>query len=85
MATAKKTPISSVNDSVISMEFDENPNIPTANYSEETSKNIKKAIIKKMRAEKLKKMIDAELKKEEKSRKSGENMGIGIPLTFKGM
>jgi len=82
MATLKKTALNTVKDNIINMEFDENPNIPTANYSEETANNIKKAIIKKMRAEKLKKMIDAELKKETKI-KSGES--IGIPLTFKGM
>jgi hypothetical protein len=48
------------------MSFDENPNIPTANYSEETLEKMNDVIRKKMRAEKLKKMIETELKNEKK-------------------
>lgn len=67
MAEMKKVPFSSVQDeSVISMSFDENPNIPTANYSEATLTKINEVIAKKMRAEKIKKMIEAELKTETK-------------------
>ena len=58
MAELKKTQFSNVNDEIISMEFDNNPNIPTANYSEETAIKIQETIKKKMRAEKLKKMIE---------------------------
>lgn len=67
MAEIKKVPFSSVQDeSVISMSFDENPNIPTANYSEETLVKINAVIAKKIRAEKIKKMIETELKAETK-------------------
>ena len=67
MAELKKVPMSSVADeSVISMSFDENPNIPTANYSDDTLGKIQEVIAKKMRAEKIKKMIETELKDEKK-------------------
>lgn len=82
MADRKKTPINSVNEEIISMEFDENPNIPTANYSEETAKRIEQAIIKKMRAEKLKRLIETELKNDKKI-EDGES--IGFEFSFKGM
>jgi len=82
MANLKKTPIGSVTDNIISMEFDENPNIPTANYSAETAIKIQEAIVKKLRAEKLHKLIDAELKHDTK-RTIGEN--IGLSFTIKGM
>lgn len=62
MTNLKKQPFNTVNDGVISMDFSENPNIPTANYNDETLKNIQESIKKKQRAEKLKKMIDQELK-----------------------
>lgn len=83
MATLKKTPLNSVNEDIISMEFDENPNIPTANYSEETSDRIHAAIAKKMRAEKLKKLIEQELKDDKKPSSDGED--IGLSFSFKGM
>jgi len=83
MAELKKVPLNSVNEEVISMEFDENPNIPTANYSEETGELIQEAIKKKLRAEKLKKMIETELKHEEKSKAGGDSTGLAF--TFKGM
>lgn len=82
MATLKKTPIGSVKGDILSMEFDENPNIPTANYNEKTADKIQEAIVKKMRAEKLKKMIDSELKQNDKVI-DGENLGLSF--TFKGM
>ena len=82
MAERKKTPISTVNEDIISMEFDENPNIPTANYNEDTASRIQIAIVKKKKAEKLKKMIENELKNEKKEIE-GETMGMGF--TFNSM
>lgn len=74
--------MNTVNEDIISMEFDGNPNIPTANYSEETSKRIQLAIVKKMRAEKLKKLIETELKPEKADNSTDS---IGFEFTFKGM
>ncbi len=83
MAELKKTPISSINEEIISMEFDGNPNIPTANYSAETEQRIQLAIAKKMRAEKLKRMLETELRQEHKS--AGGSETLGLDFTFKGM
>ena len=80
MAERKKTPISTVNEDIISMEFDENPNIPTANYSDETAARIREAIAKKMKAEKLKKMIEMELKNEVKPT-DGESIGMAFSFS----
>jgi len=66
MADLKKVALTDTNDEVISMSFDDNPNIPTANYSEETLNTINEVIRKKMRAERIKKIIEAELKDEKK-------------------
>jgi hypothetical protein len=82
MAELKKTPIRSVNEDIISMEFDVNPNIPTANYSNETAERIQQAIVKKLRAEKLKKMIESELKQDTKVL-DGESLGFSF--TFNSM
>lgn len=82
MAELKKVPMSSVkDDAVISMSFDENPNIPTANYSEDTLSRINEVIAKKMRAEKIKKMIEAELKDEKKT----EGNDLGLTFSFGSM
>ena len=82
MAELKKVPMSSVKDeSVISMSFDENPNIPTTNYSDETHEKIKEVIAKKMRAEKIKKMIESELKDEKKT----EGNDLGLSFNFGSM
>lgn len=81
MAELKKTPFKTVNEEVVSMEFDGNPNIPTANYSEETAERIQEAIKKKMRAEKLKKMIETELKNDKKK----EANEMAFSFSFKGM
>jgi len=67
MADLKKVPFNTVNDDVVSMSFDENPNIPTSNYSNETLDKINNVIKTKMRAEKIKKMIETELKDEKKT------------------
>jgi len=67
MADLKKVPFSKVNEDVVSMSFDENPNIATANYSNETLDKINDVIKTKMRAEKIKKMIETELKDEKKT------------------
>lgn len=83
MAEYKKTPFTAVNEEIISMEFDGNPNIPTANYSEETAGLIQEAIMKKMRNDKLKKFIDSELKGEQKSNESSDFLGFSF--SFKGM
>ncbi len=83
MAELKKTPINTINEEIISMEFDGNPNIPTANYGEETAHRIQVAIAKKMRAEKLKRMLEQELKQEQKSASGTETMGLDF--TFKSM
>ena len=82
MAELKKIPMNSINEDIISMEFDTNPNIPTANYSEETAQRIQIAIAKKMRSEKLKRMIEHELKKEGPNNHADS---IGLEFTFKGM
>ncbi len=66
MADLKKVPFDTVTDDVVSMSFDENPNIPTANYSDATLEKINDVIKKKMRAEKIKKMIESELKDDKK-------------------
>ena len=81
MADLKKQPFDTVDDDVISMDFEGNPNIPTSNYSEETLKNIQETIMKKQRAEKIKKMIDQELKDDKKS--DGDETAFSF--TFKGM
>jgi len=81
MAELKKIPFDSVNDEVISMSFDENPNIPTANYSEETLAKINETIVKKMRAEKIKKLIESELKDE----KNTESDDLSFSFNFKSM
>ncbi len=82
MAELKKVPMSSVkDDNVISMSFDENPNIPTANYSEDTLDKINDVIAKKMRAEKIKKMIETELKDEKKT----EGNDLGLKFSFGSM
>jgi hypothetical protein len=81
MAELKKTPFQTVQDDVISMDFDENPNIPTANYSEETLKVINDTIKKKQRAEKLKKIIDQELKPKSK----GDDDDMGLSFSFSSM
>lgn len=81
MADLKKVPFDTVNDDVVSMSFDENPNIPTANYSDETLTNIQNAIKKKMRAEKIKKMIESELKADDK----GGNDDMAFSFSFSGM
>ena len=78
MAELKKTPFNSINEDIISMEFNKNPNIPTANYSAETADRIQEAIIKKMRTEKLKKMIENELKTDQGKVRDGESIGIGF-------
>jgi len=67
MTNIKKTPFTNVDDDVISMDFEGNPNIPTANYGNDTLKNIDEVIKKKQRAEKLKKIIDQELTPEKKA------------------
>ena len=67
MANLKKVPFNTVKDDVVSMSFDENPNIPTSNYSNETLLKINDVIRTKMRAEKIKKMIESELKDEKKT------------------
>lgn len=82
MAELKRIPISSINEDIISMEFDGNPNIPTANYSAETAQRIQMAIAKKMRAEKLKRMIESELKQDAPNNHSDS---IGLEFSFKGM
>jgi hypothetical protein len=82
-AELKKTPMSSVNEDIISMEFDSNPNIPTANYSEETAIAMREAIAKKMKIEKLKKMIEKELKQD--LPKTSEVENIGFSFSFNGM
>jgi len=81
MANLKKQPFNQVKDEVISMTFEENPNIPTANYSEETLKKIEESIRKKQRAEKLKKLIEQELKIDKKS----DEDDMSFAFTFKGM
>ena len=81
MAELKKTQFSNVNEEIISMEFDNNPNIPTANYGEETAIKIQETIKKKMRAEKLKKMIESELKQDKKK----ESVESIFDLSFKSM
>lgn len=81
MAELKKTPFNTINDDIISMEFDTNPNIPTANYSDETALKIQEAIKNKMKAEKLKKLIDAELKQEKKK----ESDDFAFNFSFKSM
>lgn len=81
-AEQKKIPISSVNEDIISMEFGENPNIPTANYNEETELAIQEAIIKKMKTDKLKKLIDLELKQDVRP---VEGESLGLSFTFKGL
>ncbi len=83
-AELKKTPISSVNEDIISMEFDANPNIPTANYNETTGIAMQEAIAKKMRADKLKKMIDGELKRDVRSG-SSDGESLGFAFSFNGM
>jgi hypothetical protein len=83
MAELKKTPMNSVHEDIISMEFDENPNIPTANYNSDTEASIQQAIINKMKVDKLKKFIDSELKRDNKPDNSGES--IGLSFSFKGM
>lgn len=81
MAELKKTSFNQVNDDVISMDFEGNPNIPTANYSEETLIKINETIRKKMRAEKIRKMIDQELK----SNKKQDENDMAFSFSFKGM
>ena len=81
MAELKKTAFDTINDEIISMEFDVNPNIPTANYSEETASKIQDAIRNKMRAEKLKKMIETELAQTKKK----ENEDFAFNFSFKSM
>ena len=81
MADLKKQPFNTVDDEVISMDFEGNPNIPTANYTDETLKNIQDTIQKKQRAEKIKKMIEQELKTEKKS----DSDETAFSFTFKGM
>jgi hypothetical protein len=81
MAELKKQPFNTVDDEVISMDFEGNPNIPTANYSEDTLKNIQETIRKKQRAEKIKKMIDQELKTDKKV----DEDEAGLSFSFKGM
>ena len=83
MAELRKTPMGTVNEDIISMEFNGNPNIPTANYSQETEQRIHAAIAKKMRAEKLKKMLEQELKVERKSADGTES--LGLDFTFRSM
>jgi hypothetical protein len=80
MAELKKVPMSSVkDDAVISMSFDENPNIPTSNYSEDTLDKINEVIARKMKAEKIKKIIEAELKDEKKI--EGNDMGFSFSFS----
>ena len=81
MTNLKKQPFNQVDDEVISMTFDDNPNIPTANYSEETLKNIQETIRKKRRAEKIKKMIEQELKTDKKT----EEDEMAFSFSFKSM
>lgn len=82
MTELKKVPFNSVDDEVINMDFEGNPNIPTANYSEDTLKNINETIKKKQRAEKIKKMIDQELKSDDKKNEGDE---MAFSFSFKGM
>jgi hypothetical protein len=70
----KKIPLSEVKDDIILMRFDKNPNIPTTKYSEATQKNINESIKKKMKIEKMKKLVETELKKEEKIDKNDFEM-----------
>jgi len=76
MTNLKKVPFNVVTDDVISMSFDENPNIPTANYNENTLNKINEVIKKKMRAEKIKKMLETELKDEKKT--ESDNMAFSF-------
>lgn len=82
MADLKKTQFNTVDEDIVSMEFDKNPNIPTANYSDETLLNIQDAIQKKMRAEKIKKMIETELRRDKKTESLDE---MSLSFSFKGM
>jgi len=79
-ATRKTTPFSAIDEDVISLEFDANPNIPTANYSEETAILIQKVIAKKIKAEKLKKLIENELKNEKRP-EEGEMVSLGFKFS----
>jgi len=82
MADLKKIPFQSVADQdIVTMSFDENPNIPTANYSEETLSKINDVISKKIKAERIKKLIDDELKQDEKI----EDNDMNMMFSFKSM
>jgi hypothetical protein len=82
MAELKKIPMSTVHEDIISMEFNTNPNIPTANYSEETAQRVQQAIAKKMKVDRLKRLIETELR-QEPVKNSSES--FGFEFSFKGM
>ena len=81
MAELKKIPFDKVTDDKIVMTFNKNPNIPTANYSDETLVSITEAIKKKMKADKVKKLIETELRSED----NNESNEMNFVFTFKGM
>jgi len=80
--TMTKKKLSEVQDSNVTMAFESNPNIPTTTYSEETYNAIKEKIKKTLKAQKIKAIIDSELKPEDKSL---EDESLGIKFSFSSM
>jgi len=81
MIEMKKIPFNTVQENVINMSFDKNPNIPTSNYNKATLETINEVIKRKMRAEKIKKIIESELKPNE----NFEDDNLGLSFTFGSM
>jgi len=75
---AAKQKLHEIKDKKVMFIFDENPNIPTTAYSEETKKRIEKKIAEKMKEEALKKIMEQNLK----TKKNKSNDGEILDLTF---
>ena len=65
---AAKQKLHEIKDKQVTFLFNENPNIPTTSYSEETRKKIENKIAEKMKEEALKKIMAQNLKPSKKNK-----------------
>ena len=81
MKEIKKANLSADNSEVVTMTFDDNPNIPTANYNDATASKIEQAIQNKLKKEKMQKLLEQELKEDAVKAEDP----FAMKFSFKGM
>jgi phosphoribosyl-ATP pyrophosphohydrolase len=75
---AAKQKLHEIKDKTVVFVYDDNPNIPTTSYNEETKKRIERKIAEKMKEEALKKIMAQNLK----TKKTKSTDGEILDLTF---